>query len=151
MPWAWSPFPLNGSGNPVWPVTTAGQPATDQVRNGLLVTLNPTWVRVVGDRNLYQILNLALVPDWAPGWEEFWDEQVFLNWVYHHGEAQPGVTFEALPSLNPADPENVIGWQLAVARASELAVADVASLRESISSDGAQFLDHRLFGGHARL
>jgi hypothetical protein len=63
MPWAESPFPLNGSRNPVWPLTTAGQPAADQVRDGLLVTANPTRVRVVGDRNLYQILNLTLVPD----------------------------------------------------------------------------------------
>lgn len=150
MPWAASPFPLDGSGNPVWP-TTGGQPAGDQLRDGLLVTSNPTRIRVIGDRNLYQVLNLTLTPDWASGWQEFWDEQIFLNWVYVNVEAQTGVTFEELPSVNTSDVENVIGWQLAAAKASELTVADVVAIRESATSDGADFVDYRLYNGQSRM
>lgn len=150
MPWAASPFPLDGSGNPVWP-TAGGQPAGDQLRDGLLVTSNPTRIRVIGDRNLYQVLNLTLTPDWAAGWQEFWDEQIFLNWVYVNVEAQAGVTFEELPSVNTADVENVIGWQLAAAKASEMTVADVVAIREAATSDGADFVDYRLYNGQSRM
>lgn len=151
MPWASSPFPLDGSGNPVWPRTPGGDHAGDQLRDGLLVTTNPTRVRVIGDRNLYQVLNLELVPDWAAGWQEFWDEQVFLNWVYANVLSDEDVPYAQLPTVNTGDPENIIGWQLASARASELTVGEVAILRESTSSDGASFVDHRLFSGQSRM
>jgi hypothetical protein len=40
---------------------------SDNRRNGTVISRNPTRVRVVGDRNVYQCHGINMVPDWAPG------------------------------------------------------------------------------------
>lgn len=153
MPWAVSPFPEDGAGF-LFP-THNGQPSSDDNREGWQVSGNPTRAIVVGERNLYQVLNLELVKDWAEGWELFWDESLFLEWVYQHLPYDPvnfpGRTFAQYPLDHPDDPENIVGWQLASARAGQLIVQDVINLRQSIHGDGLAFVDGRLFGGQTRL
>lgn len=45
---------------------------------GMALSTAPTKVRVVGDRNQYQVLNLSLNPDWKSGWQQWWGE---LQWL----------------------------------------------------------------------
>jgi len=48
---------------------------------GSALTGAATKVRVVGDRNVYQLSNIDLVADWATGWEQWWVEPAWLQFV----------------------------------------------------------------------
>ena len=154
MPWASSPFPLDIDGRFIYPIVS-GSHRADDCRDGLSISGNPTRVYVIGDRNLYQVLNIPMVKDWMDGWETFWDESIFINWVFQNviydPVGFPGKTFRQYPEDHIDDTENIIGWQLAVAMASRLTVGEVAELREISDADGAAFYDWRLFGGQLRL
>lgn len=51
---------------------------TDARSTGSAVSAVDTRVRVVGDRNRYQDLSVALEPDWKSGYQEFWAEPAWL-------------------------------------------------------------------------
>lgn len=52
----------------------------DGVRDGHSMTNNDTIVRIVGDRNQYQV-KVDLEPDWKTAWQEFWNECLWLKEV----------------------------------------------------------------------
>ncbi len=130
LPWASSPFPVDSNGLLVPPVGVL------ELRRGVALSGYPAVVRIVGDRNLYQTLNLVLVKDWAPGWEVFWDEELFINWVYLNGADASG-SFVAV-----SDP--IVGMQRAKAYALGMTVGQVALAL------GSTYVDNRRWGGKAR-
>ena len=60
------PFPTNSDGR----------------REGLALTENPWNICVLGERNKYQYLNVAMVADWASPWEQFLDVELFVKDIF---------------------------------------------------------------------
>lgn len=114
VPWLSAPERISGG--------LSVAPGANGVRYGQALSEVADRVAVVGDRNLYQVLNLGLVADWAGGWEVFWDEMRWRMWVYWNVEYAAGRTYAQAVLDNPADVENLIGWQGAVVAAGTITV-----------------------------
>jgi hypothetical protein len=121
-------FPVNGAGNYIYPA------GADNCEQGLAVSGQPTRIYVVGDRNLYQVNNLVLEPDWNSLWSQWWDPVFLLREIYlNHTPAVGG------------DVEDQQRWANAEARLAALTVRDVAALK------GTAYGDNRRFGGRSRM
>lgn len=115
--------------------TMADFPAnSDNRRAGVALSGHPTTVRVLGDRNFYQVMDVAMEPDWAPAWEAFIVFELFAEDIY-----------QRLYASTPNDPEGYVGRQLANARALTITVAEYVAL------GGAQFADGRKYAGRWRM
>lgn len=144
---------------PTWPGGKLYPPNSSPRRDGFALTENPTLVRIIGSRNLYQVFNVPLQPDWNAAWQVFADFNNFVDDVYlrlatatDFGE---GATFVATGTpykdiqdnpANPATNQHLVGRQLARARALVMTVGEYAALREDVD-----FSDHRLFSGRSRM
>ena len=150
---------LGGPYQLVWALKGAGilpgfPSGSDNRRLGAALSGNPNRVRVLGDRNRYQIFNVALGPDWLPAWEAFWDFGAFVDDLFLHestegpvGAVAAGVPYKSISG----DVDHVIGYMLASARARLLTVGQYADLRDVRSGDGESFRDYRRFQGRSRL
>lgn len=98
--------------------------------SGRSLTANDTGVRVVGGRTRLQKLNIALEPDWQPGWEQYIDE---VKWRRSVAEAL------GMPVASKSDQLNLS----AAARA--ITVYQFAKAKGDTS-----LLDSRRFGNSAR-
>jgi len=135
--------------------------ASDNRRSGSALSGNPTRVRILGDRNRYQIFNCPMQPDWLAAWQPFWDfgqfvDDIFLNEVTDT-PLLAGATGEYVPQGTPYaevpnDPDHVVGYALAGARARLLTVGQYADLRDMrVSNDGNAFRDTRRYQGRSRM
>ena len=140
--------------------TLPGFPAnSDNRRLGTALSGNPTRLRVLGDRNRYECLNCPLEADWGPVWQNFWDFNAFINDIFWNERTEgpvagpagsfiaAGTPYASLPN----DPDNLVGYALAGARARLLTVGQYAALRDARSNDGEAFRDYRRFQGRSRL
>ena len=109
-------------------------PNSDNRRMGVALSGHPTMVRVLGDRNFYQVMDVAMEPDWAPAWQAFIVFELFAQDIY-----------QRLYASTPNDPEGYVGRQLANARALTITVAEYVALA------GAQFADGRKYAGRWRM
>jgi hypothetical protein len=134
--------------------------ASDARRIGSALSSNPTRIRLLGDRNKYQVLNCSLIPDWLPAWQAFWNFNIFIDDIFLNevtdaplvtGNASTAVPMGTAYAALPGDPDHVIGYQLATARAKSLTVAQYAALRDARAGDGNQFRDYRRVQGRSRL
>lgn len=124
-------------------------------RLGWALSGQPTGVRVVGDRNLYQVMNVPLRADWAAGWEVYWDWNEVRRIIYENGTTQgvvddipAGTRYNAITG----DTEHLVGWQLASARANEMTVGEFAAFMEGLTpGSGATLTDTRMFNGASRM
>ena len=71
---------------------------TDNRKIGVSLSGHPTNVRVLGDRNLYQVMDVPLEPDWSSAWEGFVVFEDFADDIYQRFYAS-----------TPDDPEGCIG------------------------------------------
>lgn len=115
---------------------------SDDRRVGIVLTDNPTRIRIIGEDNLYQFHNISVEPDWAPGWSRFFDTSIFVQWVFENGKTPDGVKFNAIPG----DVEYTIGYQLAKSKALEMTVSQVASVLGK-----ENFADYRKCQGKCRM
>ena len=131
----------------VYPANSDGREVDDNFSG------HPTRVRVLGDRNVYQILNVPVVRDWLPAWQSFPDTFDFVRDVYLRGRDANGVRF-VVAAEN--DPDNLIGWHKAGALARTISVADYASLRRRVRLAGEpdaepyEWVDLRSYQGRSR-
>lgn len=132
-------FPIDGAGNYQFPS------ASDDNRDGWALSGNATRVTVMGERNVYQVMNVGMGPDWVEAWSQFWDVAEFVDYVVNHFEYEPGKLYKDWPASHTDDPENIVGWQLGAARAKTLTV------REFGAQAGSQFYDFRRFAGRSRM
>lgn len=106
----------------------------------------PTRISVVGDRNLYLVLDVALAPDWNRAWEGLFILDRLADDLFNFAtDPGTGVPYNGIAG----DVEQAVGRQLAAARAREITVGQYASLR--LARDGVDFRDYRLFGGRSRM
>ncbi len=120
----------------------------DERRLGLSLSGNPTNIRVLGDRNRYQVLNLDMKPDWTPAWEQFLVGDDLAEDLYQNeNDLASGVAYNALPD----DPEHWKGGMLAKIRALNITVGEYVALRNARSDDGNQFADQRKFAQRSRM
>ncbi len=117
---------------------------SDNQSVGTTLSGHPTRRYIVGDRNLYTVLNIGMVPDWNRAWEAFWgsDLSLFMTEIYNLGARADGVRFNAIPN----DEGHQEGRHLAAARALEITVAQYAAMRDDVVFD-----DRRKFGGRSRM
>jgi hypothetical protein len=115
-------------------------PNSDNVDLRYELSGGPARVIVIGDRNKYLILNLGLVPDWNRNWEEVWDVDLLADDLFANDAA-----FNAIAG----DTEQIIGRQLAAARARDITVREYAALRAA--RDGKDFSDYRRFATRMRM
>jgi len=117
-------------------------PTSDNQVIGQSLSQNPTRVFVVGDRNRYLCLDLKLEPDWNRKWETLLTVDGLMQWLYdNETDLISGQRYNAITG----DTEHASGYQLAAARAREMSVRDVATLR------GSDWADFRFFGGRSRM
>ena len=115
---------------------------------GWALSGHPTRIRVVGERNIYQVLNITLEKDWAAGWEVFHTMDDFVSWVYTDVDDANGVAYSAQPD----DPDHWIGWMLAAVRAYEMTVRQYIDIIENaVPGNGATFRDNRKYAGKMRM
>jgi len=124
-------------------------PNSDSRREGLALTENPWNICVLGERNKYQYLNVAMVADWAASWEQFLDVELFVKDIFDN-ETDPisGNRYNAYPS----DPDQWFGFGAARARSLELTVGQYIALRAARPSntDAASYQDNRKYAGRWR-
>lgn len=150
---------MGGPTTLVWTMKGAGAlpeiPANaDGIRMGRQLSDNPTRVRLLGDRNLYQVLNLTLEQDWKPAWEAFYDLDYLADdlFQFHSTEAAIGGIAAGTPYKSiPGDTHQLVGRQLAAARARTITVGQYADLRDQSTADGEGFRDYRKFAGKSRM
>ena len=144
----------------VWCVRGAGLTPTapgnsDQRRAGLALSGNPSRIRLLGESDHYQVLNMELEPDWLLAWQQFWNLNALASDLYDNECTEApgfcvgaGVRYNAIPD----DPNHLIGRYLAAARARTITVGAYADLRDGRDvHDGEGFRDCRKFGGRSRL
>lgn len=155
---------MGGAFRLVWARKGEGQdlfyPSTsDNRESGFAVSENPTRIRVLGERNEYQVLNIPMVRDWKPKWETFFDTSLFRNHLWSVAVSKRSfrintVTYPIGTSLKEAatsnegklfDPHQQITRQLASAQASEITVKEYADLVQD-----PDFEDTRSFSGKSR-
>lgn len=106
----------------------------------------PTRVRILGDRNLYQQLDVPMVADWNPAWEQWYDENLFINHVYeYYANPKTGAAFQ-----QPSDTEQKNRFA-AAAYAYTLTLRDVVALENLRGADGNSLVDYRLYAGRCRM
>jgi hypothetical protein len=145
------------------PSTGEQQVLVDNVIQGTSLSNNPTNVHVLGDRNTYMPLNIPMVPDWSPGWEQWWDVILFREWVYQNGNTTAPVNITGAASFpvntpfstigaSTSDPEQIIARQLALVQAQNLTVSQVATMnKETLFVDDPVYADYKKFSGKSRL
>lgn len=125
-------------------------PTSNNRRYGVSYSGAPTRVRVVGDRNVYQIRNMEMVPDWLPAWERMLDVAILEDDLFRRATRPDGVPLNAIPG----DHLQSEGRFLAAAMAREISVSQYAGLRMSrpLPSDvsGQEWLDRGLWKGRLR-
>jgi hypothetical protein len=140
---------------------------SDDREYGLSLTDYPTRVRVLGDRNQYQVANITMEKDWKDAWEDFYDFQLFAQDIYDRAAITADLTITK-PDGNPeiflsgtlysdiggsdADPEKLVTWQMVYARASTMTLREYVSMRNTaVSGEGDPFADYRKFSGRGRM
>lgn len=118
-------------------------PQTDDNRVGDAISGNATNVAILGDRNRYQVMDIAMIADWAPAWQQFLVFEVFADNIYNIGsDPNTGIPFTQTAN----DPEQFIGRQLATAFALTI------TLRQYVALTGnAAFQDLRKYAGRSRM
>lgn len=139
---------------------------SDNRRSGSALSGNPSQIKVLGDRNRYQILNCPMQPDWLPAWQTFWDFGAFVNDIFLNestnapvnagtsGVVPLGTPYRAIPN----DLDHVVGYALAGARARLLTVSQYADLVDARYDSGLEttltgdsYRDSRRYQGRSRL
>lgn len=157
------------------PATGLPQLLTDDRVLGQSLSSNPTQVRILGDRNTYMVLNVPLVPGWSPGWEQYYQKDVFLVACYNNGstsriEVVGGQSFPAGTKFttiggpiatvngvtNPvgtgADPEGIVAYQLALEFSESVTVAQFATLMgEALFEGQPNLADYLKYADKSRL
>lgn len=114
---------------------------------------NPTRVSVVGDQNLYQVLNVVMERDWLEAWEVFWEPLALVEDLYNHERDESGRAYKSDAYYHPGDAaDQMPGYLAAAARAERITVAEYAKLRDArLAGSGAAFRDTRRYAGRSRL
>lgn len=86
----------------------------------------PTWIRIVGDRNLYQVTPLDLEPDWNRAYEAFWFQGFWMA--------------EVKWALNLTDPAEI------AARSIEITLREYMTIRND-----PRWADYRLWQDIGRM
>lgn len=129
---------------------TLSFPATaDDKREGVALSGNATNVRVLGDRNVYQYLDLTLVKDWQPAWEQFLTRDRFAEDIFNRGkDPKTNIRYNAILG----DTEQYLGRFKAAVRARTITVREYVDLRNAEApNSGTPFIDTRLFTGRSRM
>lgn len=130
---------------------------SDEREVGTAISGHATRVRILGERNLYQVHNIVLEKDWMPAWETYYDSLIFEDAVYEQGNTVSAITIGATNFAagtafttigdSASDPEQIISRQLASARAQEITVREFADLQGTPAS----FYDFRRYAGASRM
>lgn len=153
---------MGGPFNLVWARKgEGGTPAfpadSDNRKIGTSLSDHPTRIRILGDRNIYQVANITMTPDWKTPWAtNFYDLSLFTEYIYQHGATRhaqvigdvtipAGTAFTAIGD-SVTDPEGVVARQLALAESLEITVGEFSSW-----GGNAGYRDTRKFAGRSRL
>ncbi|MBC8002635.1 MAG: hypothetical protein H7X97_08615, partial [Opitutaceae bacterium] len=109
---------------------------SNQRQSGTELSGNPTRVRVLGDRNVYQVHNCTLEADWNTNWSAFYDVNLFVEYVF-----QNLITWNTL-----TDPEQIVARQQAYSLAMEMTLRQF----DDAISAGGNYLDYRKYAGRSR-
>jgi hypothetical protein len=127
-------FAQKGVDGPTIDPTTV--PYANDIQNGTELSGNPTRIRVLGDRNLYQVHDISLQPDWNQNWNQFSDFNLFTRYVYENF-----ITWD-----ESSDPEHIIAQQNALSLAWEMTLAEF----DTRMGGHGTYLDPRKYAGKAR-
>lgn len=139
-------------GEGIAPAIPAG---SDFREDGAALSGHPTRIRVLGDRNRYQIHDIPMQRSWTQAWEQFYDLNLFIDDIYNRGSITAPFTIggtthpagTAFTEIDSGDSEQIAGRQLAASRAMEITVWEYAELR----GDHGSWDDYRRYAGRSRL
>ncbi len=122
---------------------------SDEQRSGLALSGHATNIRVLGERNRYQVLEVPLTPNWNSHWEQFVaGDALFLDIFQNERDPLSGNLYTSFAD----DPEQWKGAYAAKVRALEITVGEYVAMRNARSSGtGDQFIDFRKFAGRCRM
>lgn len=124
-------------------------------RVGLSVTENPTRLRILGDRNQYQVLNVTMEKDWKEAWQAFVDVDLLADDLFRNEKTEAainGIPAGTRYNAISGDTDQLIGRQLSAARARTITVEQYAALRDiGLPGSGEQYRDRRRAFGQSRL
>lgn len=141
--------------------------ATNNRSAGTSLSGNATRIRVLGDRNNYQVHDISVFSDWSSAWEQFFDANIFYEKIYKVGKTKQAVTlssdagshtfpagtkfidigaYQVGSPLTYLDQDQIVSRQLARACALEITVREYAAL---VANNA--FLDTRKFATRSRL
>ena len=135
---------------------------TNDLSYGTSLSGFPSMINILGDRNLYQVHEIPMVPSWSPGWTQFWNLTDFREDIYQRGKLTAdatilGATYKAgtpFKTIGPtaADPEMAIARQMADVLAMTITVGGYAALRgETLFVDEPYWADYAKMAGRSRL
>lgn len=151
---------LRGDGGvlPQWAVTGGTSPFPPSSTNRRLGTQyagNPTRLSVVGDQNLYQVLNVELEADWASGWEQFFPAGAFEEFVWYYLKDESGRSYRThshyYTDYGAAGVDRTAGYLAAAARANKITVAEFAAAVTAEGMNGTVYQDTRRYSGRSRM
>lgn len=130
-------------------------PASSDDRNlGDKLSGNPTNVRIYGDRNLYQVMDAALTPDWSAAWQQYFQVELFAEDLFLRAtDPQSNQRYNAITG----DTEKFIGRNRAMERALRMTVREYVALRNAVAlagdnpAGGDAFADTKLYAGRSRM
>ncbi len=141
-------FAVGGATTPAVPTATSALPifpsASEDRHYGEKLSTHPTNIRILGERNLYQLMDVPLVADWARAWEDFFQVELLAEWLF--ANATDGRTPATRYNAIPGDIEHFIGRHKAMERALRISVREMAAL-----TGNAGLADYRLFAGRSRM
>lgn len=130
----------------------------DNKRIGTALSGHPTNVRVLGERNCYQVMEIPMQKDWVTAWEPFLVFDKFADDIYQRGtdpatlQLATPVRFNAAVQDGKNDTEQYIGRQKALARALEITVRQYVEMRNAAAAgSGDAYADQRKFAGRSRM
>jgi hypothetical protein len=133
-------------------VTRAFPYGSTQRNRGAALSGAATRVRIVGDRQRYQVMNVPLEPDWAKPWERFLTIDDFAADLFLRSSDETGVR---LSQPRAGDPESFWGRFRAAELARTITVGQYADLRRRVALPGdvagEDYSDVRKFAGRSRL
>ena len=124
---------------------------------GYSLSGKPTRVRILGERNIYQVHNIPMEKDWVAAWEAYYDALILVDAVFTLGKTMTAITVSGTAfaagtpfttiAASGVDAEQIVSRQLASARADEITVREFAALQTTPSD----FYDFRRYAGACRM
>lgn len=142
---------------------------SDNRELGSAISGHPTRIRIIGDRNVYQVHDIPMAQDWPTVWNAIYDRIIFEDIIFNTGVTKheviikpevgsdvlfsPGTPFTSI-ATSGSDPEGYVAHQLAAALAATITVREFSEMSNGgglLAQSNSAFADTRRWSGRSRM